>query len=93
MALVLEQLVITRGAPASISVDLGNEFMSMALEEWAYRHGVKLDFIRPGKPVENAYIESFSGRLRDECLNVNRFLSLEYARVKLEAWRIGYNHH
>jgi putative transposase len=67
--------------------------MSKALEDWAYRRGVKLDFIRPGKPVENAYIESFNGRLRDECLNVNQFVSLDDARQKFEAWRIDYNQH
>ena len=57
--------------PRSITVDHGTEFQSRALEDWAYRRGVQLDFIRPGKPVENAFIESFNGRLRDECLNVN----------------------
>jgi putative transposase len=92
VARVLDGLIQTRGAPASITVDHGTEFMSKALEEWAYRRGVKLDFIRPGKPVENAYIESFNGRLRDECLNVNQFVSLDDARAKLEAWRIDYNH-
>ena len=56
-------------------VDHGTEFQSLALEDWAYRRGVQLDFIRPGKPVENAFIESFNGRLRDECLNVHQFTS------------------
>ena len=65
--------------------------MSRALEDWAYQRGVQLDFIRPGKPVENAFIESFNGRLRDECLNVHQFTSIEDAKTKIEAWRIDYN--
>lgn len=69
----------------SITVDHGTEFQSRALEEWAYRQGVKLDFIRPGKPVENAFIESFNGHLRDECLNVHQFMSLDDARAIIEA--------
>lgn len=74
-----------------ITVDNGTDFTSKALDAWAYEHGVKLDFIRPGKPVENAVIESFNGRLRDECLNANVFVSLHDARQKIEAWRIDYN--
>ena len=62
------------------------------MDAWAYRHGVQLEFIRPRRPVENSYIESFNGRLRDECLNVNLFFSLEDAREKLERWRQDYNH-
>jgi putative transposase len=77
--------------PRSITVDHGTEFQSRALEDWAYRRGVQLDFIRPGKPVENAFIESFNGRLRDECLNVHQFASLEDARSRIEAWRRDYN--
>jgi putative transposase len=77
--------------PRSISVDHGTEFQSRALEDWAYRRGVQLDFIRPGKPVENAFIESFNGRLRDECLNVHQFTSIEDARSRIEAWRRDYN--
>jgi len=61
--------------------------MSKALEDWAWRRGVKLDFIRPGKPNENGHIESFNGRLRDECLNVSQFTSLDDARRQIEAWR------
>lgn len=87
----LEQVVAKRGGPKSITVDNGGEFASRAMDAWAYRHGIHLDFIRPGKPVENGYIESFNGRLRDECLNVNLFFSLEDAREKLEAWRRDYN--
>ena len=77
--------------PRSITVDHGTEFMSRALEDWAYRRGVQLDFIRPGKPVENAFIESFNGRLRDECLNVHQFTSIADAQAKIEAWRVDYN--
>ena len=69
----------------------GRKFMSRALEDWAYQRGVQLDFIRPGKPVENAFIESFNGRLRDECLNVHQFTSIEDAKAKIEAWRVDYN--
>lgn len=72
-------------------VDNGPEFISNALDNWAYQRGVKLAFIRPGKPVENAYIESFNGRFRDECLNENWFLTLGHARDIIERWRIDYN--
>lgn len=88
---VLDRLAFLRGLPEVITVDNGPEFVSQALDEWAYRNNVKLDFIRPGKPVENAFIESFNGKLRDECLNDNWFLSLEDARRIVEAWRIDYN--
>ena len=77
--------------PRSITVDHGTEFMSRALEDWAFARGVQLDFIRPGKPVENAFIEAFNGRLRDECLHVHQFTSVEDAQTKIEAWRIDYN--
>lgn len=73
VAAVLDHAIGGGPAPRSITVDHGTEFMSRALEDWAYRRGVQLDFIRPGKPVENAHIESFNGRLRDECLNVHQF--------------------
>ena len=73
------------------AVNHGTEFQSRALEDWAYRRGVQLDFIRLGKPVENAYIESFNGRLRDECLNVHQFTSLAEAKAIIEAWRVDYN--
>ena len=72
-------------------VDDGTEFQSCALEDWAYRRGVQLGFIRPGKPVENAFIESFNGRLWDECLNVHQFTSLAEAQPIIEAWRLEYN--
>jgi transposase InsO family protein len=73
VGLALDRVLPVGAAPRSITVDHGTEFMSRALEDWAYQRGVQLDFIRPGKPVENAFIESFNGRLRDECLNVHQF--------------------
>ena len=88
---VLEQLRVTRGLPARISCDNGPEFRSRALDAWAYQHHVLLHFIQPGKPVQNAYIESFNGRLRQECLNQHWFLSLSDARRTIEQWRIAYN--
>jgi putative transposase len=91
VATALERVVARLGTPASITVDHGTEFMSKALEEWAWQRGVKLDFIRPGKPTENGHIESFNGRLRDECLNVSQFVTIDDAREKIEAWRQDYN--
>jgi putative transposase len=88
---VLDRLAETRGLPRTITLDNGPEFTGRCLDEWAYRNGVKLNFIRPGKPVENAYIESFIGRFRDECLNENWFISLKDARDIIERWRIDYN--
>jgi len=93
VAAALDRWVKCHGAPVSITVDHGTEFTSKALEEWAWQNGVKLDFIHPGKPTENGYIESFNGRLRDECLNVHQFMSLDDARSRIEAWRIDYNQH
>ena len=87
----LDRVLVGPTVPRSITVDHSTEFQSRALEDWAYRRGVQLDFIRPGKPVENAFIESFNGRLRDECLNVNQFVSLKDAKTKIEAWRRDYN--
>jgi putative transposase len=91
VARALEARTTDMPAPLSITVDHGSEFTSKALEEWAWRRGVKLDFIRPGKPMENGHVESFNGRLRDECLNVMQFLSLDDAQAKIEAWRVDYN--
>jgi putative transposase len=88
---VLERLAETRGLPNVITTDNGPEFTGRALDEWAYRKGVKLNFIRPGKPIENAYAESFIGRLRDECLNENWFMNLKHARGIIEEWRKDYN--
>ena len=87
----LDRVLAGPCVPRSITVDHGTEFMSRALEDWAYRRGVQLDFIRPGKPVENAFIEAFNGRLRDECLNVHQFTSLADAQARIEAWRVDYN--
>jgi putative transposase len=92
VAVALDKALLQRGAPESITVDNGTEFTSRALDHWAYRNGVHLDFIRPGKPVENGYIESFNGKLRDECLNVEVFFNLADARRKLYLWRRDYNH-
>jgi len=91
VAAVLDGVGATRGYPTQITVDNGTEFYSKAMDAWAWHRGVKLDFIRPGRPMENGYIESFNGRLRDECLNVERFSDLLDARAKLGAWRQDYN--
>jgi putative transposase len=88
---VLERLREMRGLPSSITVDNGPEFAGKVLDAWAYDAGVTLSFIRPGKPVENAYIESFNGRFRDECLNEHWFVSLRHARRLVEEWRLEYN--
>jgi putative transposase len=93
VAAQLDRIVIQRGAPQSITVDNGTEFASKAIDHWAYKHGVHLDFIRPGRPVENGYIESFNGRLRDECLNVEVFFTLADGRQKLDRWCHDYNHY
>lgn len=74
-------------------MDNGPEFAGKALDAWAYRMVVKLHFIRPGKPIENAFVESFNGKFRVECLNENWFIDLSDARRKIEAWRIDYNRH
>jgi putative transposase len=89
----LDRIIGYTGTPLSITVDHGTEFTSKALEDWAYRRGVKLDFTHPGKPTENGHIESFNGRLRDECLNVNQFTSLDDASEQIERWRIDNNAH
>jgi putative transposase len=88
---LLEYLKLVRGLPETICVDNGSEFVSKVMDKWAYEHGVKLSFSRPGKPVDNAFIESFNGSFRDECLNVNWFLSIEDAKQKIETWRNDYN--
>lgn len=88
---VLERLRLTRGLPQRITVDNGPEFRSKALDAWAHQHAVQLQFSRPGKPVDNTFIEAFNGRLRDECLNQHWFLSLADAQRTIERWRIGYN--
>jgi putative transposase len=88
---VLNRLKHLRGVPRSIRVDNGTEFVSKAVDQWAYANKVALDFSRPGKPIDNAFAESFNGSFRDECLNVNWFLSFHDACVKIEAWRKDYN--
>ena len=89
----LNDVVFIRGAPESVTMDNGTEFQSRAMDAWAYENSVRLDFIRPGKPVDNGLIESFNGRLRDECLNTHLFWSMDDAREKLELWRLDYNSH
>ena len=88
---VLERLAEVHGLPKRIISDNGPEFRSLALATWAEKRGVELDFIEPGKPVQNAFIESFNGTLRDECLNEHCFLNLQDAQEKIEAWRERYN--
>jgi|GEM_PF-1786953 len=88
---VLRQVAEERGLPGTIRVDNGPEFTSRILDQWAYLNGVELDFSRPGKPTDNAFVESFNGRFRQECLNENWFLSLEDAREKIATWRTHYN--
>jgi putative transposase len=93
MARVLDQVIAERGAqPEEIVMDNGPEMTSRALDQWAYERGIRLRFIAPGKPVQNCYIESFNGRLRDECLNQHWFRSLADARQIVEEWRLDYNH-
>jgi putative transposase len=91
VARVLDRLAYVRGLPEVITVDNGSEFTGKAMDKWAYKSNVKLDFITPGKPVENAYIESFNGKFREECLNDNWFWSISHARDIVEIWRIDYN--
>jgi putative transposase len=88
---VLERAAQFRGLPAAIRTDQGPEFTSRALDQWAYRNGVELKLIQPGKPTQNAYVESFNGKFRDECLNEHWFVSLADARVRIGIWRREYN--
>jgi putative transposase len=90
-SLVLERLAEFRGLPQSVTVDNGPEFISKALDEWAYRQQLQLRFIAPGKPTQNAYVESFNGKFRDECLNEHWFLSMRHAREVIATWRQEYN--
>ena len=89
---VLQHVTSRRGYPKSIRVDNGPEFISKSLDLWAYWNQVKLDFSRPGKPTDNAYIESFNGKFRQECLNAHWFMSLHDAQEKIDHWRTDYNH-
>jgi putative transposase len=88
---VLEQLVRLRGKPASIRTDQGPEFTAQALDQWAYRNGITLKLIQPGRPMQNGYVESFNGKFRDECLNEHWFTTLAEARAIVAAWRRDYN--
>lgn len=88
---VLDWIFADRLLPETIIVDNGPEFSGKALDEWAYRHGVKLHFIEPGKPIQNAFCESFNGKFRDECLNEHWFTTLQEAKDLIEAWRKEYN--
>ena len=88
---VLDRLGERGGMPVAIQVDNGTEFTSRAIDQWAYQRGVRLHFIEPGKPTQNALIESFNGKFRDECLNQNWFVDLREAREVIEAWRVDYN--
>lgn len=91
VATILDDVKRRRGVPKEIRVDNGPEFISKDLDLWAYGNGVKLDFSRPGKPTDNAFIESFNGQLRKECLDAHWFLSLEDAQEKVNDWRKDYN--
>ena len=93
VAAVLERLRFERGLPQRIYCDNGSEFVSAVMDLWAYTNGVALDFSRRGKPTDNAAIESFNGRFREECLNVHWFASIEDAQAKIDAWRWDYNEH
>ena len=91
MVQTLEKVLATTGYPKTIRVAQGSEFISRDLDLWAYTNGVTLDFSRPGKPTDNAFIEAFNGRFRAKCLNAHWFLSLADAREKMEDWRRYYN--
>lgn len=91
MTRILDRLALERGLPQAIRTDNGKEFCGRAMLTWAHARGVRLFLIEPGKPNQNAYIESFNGRLRDECLNEHWFVTLAHARAVIEAWRREYN--
>ena len=88
---MLERLRRERGLPEVIVTDNGSEFTSRVFDAWAYARGVRIDFIQPGKPVQNRFVESFNGTFRDDCLNLHWFLTLAAARIEIEAWRREYN--
>ena len=91
LARFLDDLALSHGLPEEIVLDNGPEGTSRAMFDWSERTGVRLRFIEPGKPVQNAFVESFNGRLRDECLNQHWFQSLGHARAEIAAWRHHYN--
>jgi putative transposase len=88
---VCNRIVARRGAPVRIFVDNGSEFSGRVFDLWAYHQKVAIDFSRPGKPTDNCFIETFNGSLRDECLNVHWFETIDEAKAKIEAWRVEYN--
>jgi len=87
----LNRLVCHRSAPKYLFADNGAEFTGHLVDLWAYHHGVRIDFSRPGKPTDNAFIETFNGSLRDECLNLHWFETIAEARLLIETWRTEYN--
>ncbi len=91
VARVLDEIVSTRGAPQRVILDNGPEMIAKALDAWAYARGVGLAFTRPGKPVDNGYVERFHDRFRDECVNLHWFFDLPDARTLIGAWREDYN--
>ena len=92
VARILDRLLFLRGKPKTIVCDNGPEFTSIAMDQWAYRNDIELRFISPGKPIENAFIESFNGKFRDECLNDHWFMNFHDARKKIDAWVYEYNY-
>lgn len=88
---VLNQVAVERGVPKRLFCDNGSEFTGRLLDLWAYHNQVTIEFSRPGKPTDNAHIESFNGSFRNECLNVHWFSTIDAARAKIEAWRREYN--
>lgn len=88
---ILDQAARFRGYPKAIRTDQGPEFTGKALDQWAYEHGIQLKLIQPGKPTQNAFIESINGKFRDECLNEHWFHTLSHARAVIRQWRIDYN--
>jgi putative transposase len=89
--MVLNNIVVKRCKPKTIKTDNGSEIISKVMDKWAYERGIELDFSRPGKSTDNAMVDSFDGRLRQECLNEHWFKNLQDARNKIEAWRGFYN--
>ena len=88
---ILDQVARFLGYPKAVRTDQGPKFTGRALDQWAYQHGVQLKLIQPGKPTQNAFIESFNGKFRDECLNEYWFHTLDHARVIINQWRKDYN--
>lgn len=88
---VLDRVAAVRGYPDAVVMDNGPEFTGRALDQWAYDHGVRLEFIQPGKPMQNAFAESFNGTFRHDCLSQHWFLNLRDARYEIERWRQDYN--